>query len=225
MEDLDWSLPGGVDTKGVFYDGGILVWHVDETVIAAGLAANTVNTNAERRGLDLEEADGSQDLGQEYGFLSAGGGSEIGTALDFWYSGNASPINKNIFNATSRPPSTTNDGAVSFVTLKDFSARGPHMTAALTLGDGSRGPLAGFPRSTSLSGETGVAMALPPNALTVTSLDGRPAIFVATTNYSTWTSLPAQAQSRKQQPRIFAWRPDGAPRLLAWFRRWPRRLG
>ena len=57
VDDLDWSLPGGVDTKGEFYDGGILVWHCDEGVIAAGLATNTVNADIGKRGLDVEEAD------------------------------------------------------------------------------------------------------------------------------------------------------------------------
>ena len=212
VEDLDWSLPGGVDTKGVFYDGGVLVWHIDESVIAAGLATNTVNANMNRRGIDLEEADGSQDLGQEYGFLSAGSGSEIGTALDFWYVGNASPVNKNIFNATSTPGTASNDGAMSYVALKDFSARGPHMTVGLTLGDGMKGPLAGFPRSTSLTGETGVAMALPPGALTLSTLNGRPAVFVATSNATTWTTLPSRP-SQKQPPRIFGWTVDGRPVL------------
>jgi hypothetical protein len=34
----DWSLPGGVATDDTFYDGGILIWHVDERIIAERIA-------------------------------------------------------------------------------------------------------------------------------------------------------------------------------------------
>ena len=88
VEDLDWSLPGGVDQSGTFFDGGALIWHIDETVIRQGLSSNAVNADPEHRGVDVEEADGSQDIGQQYGSISPGAGSEEGTALDFWYQGN-----------------------------------------------------------------------------------------------------------------------------------------
>jgi hypothetical protein len=213
VEDLDWSLPGGVDNNGVFYDGGILIWHIDETVIATGLATNNVNGDAERRGIDLEEADGSQDLGQEYGLFSAGSGSETGTALDFWYKGNNSPINKNIFNATSTPSSMSNDGALSNVTVQDFSARGPHMTATLILGSSTRGPLAGFPRTVAIPGENGVAVQLPHDALSTAIVSGRPAVFTATTNVPTWTKLPDRSSATNSVPRVFGWTVQGAPVL------------
>ena len=71
VEDLDWSLPGGVDDT-TFYDGGVLVWHIDERVIAANVSTNSVNADPKHRGVDLEEADGSQDIGQSYGTFSAG---------------------------------------------------------------------------------------------------------------------------------------------------------
>jgi M6 family metalloprotease-like protein len=41
--------------------GGVLVWHVNEDRIEAGLAGNTINTDAD--GLKLVEADGLQDIG------------------------------------------------------------------------------------------------------------------------------------------------------------------
>jgi hypothetical protein len=207
VEDLDWSLPGGVDTKGMFYDGGILVWHIDETVIAAGLATNTVNTNPERRGIDLEEADGSQDLGQEYGFLSAGSGSETGTALDFWYSGNASPINTNSFSSTTRPASLSNDGGLSHVTLKDFSTRGPHMTATVIVGDGKVAPLAGFPKET--------RMMLAPEALTIASVrpSDRSVVFVGTTRTTAPVVREGSAPPAQASANLFAWGLNGHPPL------------
>jgi hypothetical protein len=182
VEDLDWSLPGGVDQNGTFYDGGVLIWHIDESIIQQGLATDGVNANPDRRGVDLEEADGSQDIGQQYAFLTAGSGSEEGTALDFWFLGNASPVNKNEFSTTSMPDSRSNSGANSHVTIKDFSVRSPRMSASITRGDSRISVLPGFPRST---GEF-----LTPTALTVATLTGWnfPSVMVTTTG----TSVPAR---------------------------------
>jgi hypothetical protein len=141
----DWSLPGGLDLDGTFYDGGILIWHIDDAVINAAIATNAVNADSTRRGVDLDEADGSQDIGHTYDFLAPGSGSETGTALDFWFKGNASPVNKNEFSATTFPSSGSNLGALSHITVKDFSVRGPHMTAQVIRGD-AIAPVQGFPR-------------------------------------------------------------------------------
>ncbi|MEK9136274.1 MAG: hypothetical protein AAB393_04060, partial [Bacteroidota bacterium] len=164
VEDLDWSLPGGVDQNSTFYDGGVLIWHIDEAVIAQGLQTNGVNANPQRRGVDLEEADGSQDIGQQYGFLSPGSGSEEGTALDFWYQGNSSPVNKNRFSPTSYPDSRSNSGANSHITISDFSTRGPKMTAKVKVGDDVVRLLQGFPKA--------VSQQLTTPALTIAQLTG-----------------------------------------------------
>ncbi len=146
VEDADWSLPGGRAADGTFFDGGVLIWHIDESVIARGLRTGGVNADPLRRGVDLEEADGSQDIGQSYGFLSPGAGSEEGTPLDYWYQGNAAPVYRNVFDATSHPGSATNTGAQSHCTMANFSARGPRMFANATVGDGGILPVPGFPR-------------------------------------------------------------------------------
>jgi hypothetical protein len=145
-EDYDWSLPGGVAESGEFFDGGVLVWHVDEEAIARGLATNGVNADPARRGLDLEEADGSQDIGQSYEFLSPGSGSEAGTALDFWYAGNGSPVNRNRFDASSYPNTSSARGAASHVSVDSFSVRGPAMNFRVRVGSGAARPVSGFPR-------------------------------------------------------------------------------
>jgi len=146
VDDYDWSLPGGVDQQGVFYDGGILVWHIDENVIDANYGTNTVNANPNHRGVDLEEADGSQDIGQIYQSLQPGVGSENGTALDFWYNGNASPVYKNAFTPTTHPNSLSYSLANSHVYITDFSIRGPTMTCKVQIGDEVISPLKGFPK-------------------------------------------------------------------------------
>ena len=135
VDEFDWSLPGGVGRTGVFYDGGVLIWHIDERVIARGLPTNSVNANPQRRGVDLEEADGSQDIGQSYGLLQPGAGSEGGTALDFWYRGNESPVYRNEFSSTSYPNTASNSGANSHIAIKDFSTRSPRMSATVVVGD------------------------------------------------------------------------------------------
>jgi hypothetical protein len=141
----DWSLPGGVDVDGTFYDGGILIWHIDEAVINAKISTDAVNADSTHRGVDLDEADGSQDIGRTYDILSAGLGSEAGTALDFWFKGNLSPVNKNEFSATTFPSSRSNLGALSHITVNNFSARGPRMTVQVMRGDAIV-PVQGFPR-------------------------------------------------------------------------------
>ncbi len=150
IDEFDWSLPGGVNTQTrEFFDGGILIWHIDENVIDSTLATDEVNANPDRKGVNLMEADGSQDIGQVYGFLSAGSGSESGTQLDFWYEGNEAPlrVRSNAFTPTSAPPSTSIDRANSHIVIRDFSPRGPHMSARIQIGDDMVSPLPNFPVS------------------------------------------------------------------------------
>jgi hypothetical protein len=151
VEDYDWSLPGGTDhQRGIFYDGGILIWHIDENVIAANYATNTVNADPEHRGVDLEEADGSQDLGVVY---------DDGIALDFWYKGNASPVNKNAFTPTTNPNSLSYSLSNTHIYLTDFSQRGPMMTFNVQLGDELVRPLTGFPKFVGGAGMVGSPIA------------------------------------------------------------------
>jgi hypothetical protein len=208
VEDLDWSLPGGVDQAGTFYDGGILLWHVDETVIARAIGTNGVNADPAHRGVDLEEADGSQDIGEQYGFFSAGSGSEEGTALDFWFKGNSSPVNTNEFSATTHPSSDAYSGARSHVTIRNFSTRGPRMSAVVAAGDPRIAPLPGFPRS--------VGATLVPAALTSAPLipTGPNALIVTTSASATLPPRPATPLVPADS-RIFAWGSDGTPALNA----------
>lgn len=146
VDEFDFSLPGGVTNAGEFFDGGILIWHIDENVIDAAYASNRVNADPDRKGVDLEEADGSQDIGQSYGFLDPGSGSESGTALDFWFSGNISPVYRNEFSTTSFPNSLSNNGANSHVTINGFSRRSPKMSINIQRGDSLVKPLSGYPK-------------------------------------------------------------------------------
>ncbi len=151
-EVLETHLAGQVtfsDSTGVLVDvqnpdiglpgGGILIWHIDEQVIEANLAINHINDDPEHRGVDLEEADGSQDIGASFEFISGGAGSEIGTALDPWYAGNDAPLYtqspRGEFSLHSIPNSRSYyNRANSHIRLYDFSARGPSMTFKADIG-------------------------------------------------------------------------------------------
>ncbi len=96
VDDYDWGLGGA----------GMLIWHVDRSVIREQ-SDGFINDDPAHRGVDLEEADGSQDIGQAYSILDAGFQSELGTPIDFWYKSNPSPIYKNEFSAESTPSSNS----------------------------------------------------------------------------------------------------------------------
>lgn len=72
----DYGLPGS----------GLLIWHIDESIIQSNLANNQVNINRDHRGVDLEEGDGAQDLGYDAGILGAN--INIGWYFDPWFAGN-----------------------------------------------------------------------------------------------------------------------------------------
>lgn len=123
IDNLDRGLPGS----------GILIWHIDESVIDQNRATNRINADPDHRGVDLEEADGSQDIGQIFDFLSSGSGSEIGTALDLWYRDNSAPIYQqkptNEFSLQSIPNSRSYyNRANSHIKIFKFSNRDSVMT-------------------------------------------------------------------------------------------------
>jgi hypothetical protein len=133
-EDFDWAISGDMTQAG-FEGGGILLWHIDDDIIAQHLDSNTVNADPLRRGVDLEEADGSQDIGQAYEFLQPGSGTETGWPLDQWFAGNGAPPYRNIFDASSFPASRSNSGALSHVAIRNFSANAPRMTLTVEVGN------------------------------------------------------------------------------------------
>jgi hypothetical protein len=198
VEDPDWSLIGRFGTDGRFDGGGIHIWHIDEARIAAGRLDNTVNADPLRRGVDLEEADGSQDIGESYPFLEAGAGSESGSPLDAWYNGNEALPYANRFDDASFPNSRSNSGAASLVSIRDFSPRGVRMTAVVERGTALAVPLAGFPKQ--VPGDLGPATAV--------DLDGNGhAEFVTSRVLRSGPS--GRTGSPVGQGAILAWTPSG----------------
>lgn len=129
VDELDWSVPG-LKNDTANFQGGILVWHIDENIIDANFATNTINADIHHRGVDVEEAKGSQDIGVK---VSTPFGEQIsdGFFVDFWYNGEhyrPSNIYRNEFTPTSIPNSKSNSNINSRVCLTSFSAIGPSMT-------------------------------------------------------------------------------------------------
>ncbi|MCX6121327.1 MAG: T9SS type A sorting domain-containing protein [Ignavibacteriales bacterium] len=131
VSNFDWALVGYTDTTHENDGGGILIWHIDESVIQAGLSTNSVNTNPNHRGVDLEEADGAKDIG----LSEPGSGPENGSPLDCWFAENNATPYKNIFDQKSFPNSNSFSAAASVVTLKNFSVRSPRMTLTVEFGN------------------------------------------------------------------------------------------
>lgn len=125
VSEYDWALPGS----------GIVIWHIDENVIKAKLAENKINTDKNNRGVAVVEADGIQDIGEEFttvfGDVVIGEGSQE----DFWYEGNKSKFYKNIFDKNTRPNTKTNSGANSLITIKNFTPISNRMSFSVTYGD------------------------------------------------------------------------------------------
>lgn len=133
VEDFDWALPGYIDSTHRYDGGGILIWHIDDNVIEANHITNTINAGT-IHGIDLEEADGSQDIGQSYGEYSAGSGTEYGSPLDCWFEENNAFIYKNRFDESTFPNTHSNTGARSLISIRDFSKRLPIMTFSVDIG-------------------------------------------------------------------------------------------
>lgn len=148
VNNFDWSLPGGLDIgadeeEGTeddrYLNGGILIWHIDESLIERQLSSGLVNADFNRRGIDLEEADGAQDIGRDPGLLD--NSPSFGTAFDFWWSDNdyrvitengsidLNPDNR--FGPDTYPNNNSNSGAKSYFELYDFSDQG--MTASFRI--------------------------------------------------------------------------------------------
>ena len=117
VDNLDFDSPGS----------GILIWHVDEALDQL-ISEGRFNSVDERRGLDLEEADGAQDIGQDYPFLTPGWGTDYGVFEDAWYGDNdahkaANQGNAVTFGDETFPNSRANSGAFTHIELTRFSRR------------------------------------------------------------------------------------------------------
>jgi hypothetical protein len=132
VSNYDFALPGGLiaDENNRELNGGILIWHVDESVISEKLGRAGINSNTARRAVNLQEADGAQDIGRpiRIGLFE---NPVNGSPFDFWWSGNNATVitqtgreitlYQNRFGPDTTPDNRSNSGAHSFFELYDFS--------------------------------------------------------------------------------------------------------
>ncbi|HPN38403.1 MAG TPA: T9SS type A sorting domain-containing protein [Melioribacteraceae bacterium] len=124
VDEYDWAVPGS----------GIVIWHIDESVINSKIAENKINTDKFHRGVDVEEADGIQDIGEEFTTVFGDIVVGEGEAVDMWYLGNKSKLYKNRFTFDTKPNSLSYSGANSLVTISDFSDISNRMSFRVTIG-------------------------------------------------------------------------------------------
>ena len=125
VDEFDWAEPGN----------GIVIWHIDDNIINSKIGDNQINTDSQHRGVGVVEADGIQDIGQQYTDIFGDVVVGEGAPEDLWYSSNPSKFYENKFGKDTRPSSTTNSGAYSLITISDFSGYADKMSFNVSFGD------------------------------------------------------------------------------------------
>ena len=97
---------------------GLYVWHIDPSAIEANFLSNTVEGDAAHKGIDLEEADGVEDLD---GFPTTF--CAFGAPDDAFY-----PGHRVRFGPETNPSTHSSYGVPTFVTVDSVSAAGPVMS-------------------------------------------------------------------------------------------------
>lgn len=137
VDEFDWAVPAfEVDDEygDPFEDVGIVIWHIDETVIESEEESNSINNDPDRRGVALVEADGINDIGVKFQTIF---GDEVvgeGGREDTWYKNNPAEYYKNRFNDNTKPSAKSNSGAYSLLNLSGFSNPGNRMSFNLKVG-------------------------------------------------------------------------------------------
>lgn len=125
VDEFDWAVPGN----------GIVIWHIDESIINAKIDDNAINADENNRGVDVEEADGVQDIGKQYTTILGDVVTGEGTEDDFWFKTNTSTLYKNKFDKTTRPNTNSNSGANSLISISGFSDISNKMSFQIAYGD------------------------------------------------------------------------------------------
>lgn len=113
--EQDYLLPGN----------GILVWHVDNAAIQAiwNTCYGCINVDRSRRGVDVEEADGIEDLGDLYSVEWTGG------QFDYWFQGGYTT-----FGPETRPDTRSGAGGATGIQVVVVDSAAVSMQASVRLG-------------------------------------------------------------------------------------------
>lgn len=127
---------------------GILIWRINERIISENEGDNAVNNDVIRRGVDLLEADGIEDIGAFIGFGDERAEYSEGHDDDTFKSNGKSTLSPRTV-----PKSSTLLGDWSGVTVKVLSEPGDVMTVAIEY----ERRMSGFPKETGIT--NGIATA------------------------------------------------------------------
>ena len=129
----------GVITNIPNYDlglpaSGLLIWHIDEKKIQEGLGSFSVNADRKQRGIDLEEADGAQDIGYITNLFTDPSSGYWG---DMWFGENKEYFRANAdgsmdFSSFTHPNTKSNSGANSGINISNISKAGENMSFTLS---------------------------------------------------------------------------------------------
>ena len=113
---------------------GLLIWHIDEKKIQEGLNSFSINSNRRHRGIDLEEADGAQDMGYISNLFTDPSSGYWG---DMWFAENQEYFRANAegsmdFSSFTHPNTKSNSGANSGVNISNISKTGGTMSFTLS---------------------------------------------------------------------------------------------
>ena len=131
FDHYDYGLPGS----------GVLIWHIKEP--DPSTYNDGVNNDSANRYIQIEEADGAQDIGTKSYSFFASDDPTTGTRWDMWFRGNegyeyANPSldEKVIFDDMSSPNTRTTDGSKSFLSIEILSEISDSMDIRITFNDG-----------------------------------------------------------------------------------------
>ena len=131
--EFDFYLPEACDTCTM--GSGLLIWHIDEQQVEARSPYNKVNADQHHKGVDLEEADGIQDLD-----VPVSSDESYGSKYDSFRDGNNTS-----FTPSTNPNTDGSYGGKSYVYIEDVSPAGQLMSFGVDFGrrDGSWPVVAG----------------------------------------------------------------------------------
>ena len=131
----------GVEEYDAFVPGsGILIWHVDDAVIAAREAEGGINNDRVNPGIALEEADGERDIGNA--FFDRQDVTEGSPADPFFAGeGRGGILSKRLFGPGTTPNTAANTGVSSRIRIEVLSP----LADVMTVGVRFDGALPGWP--------------------------------------------------------------------------------
>ena len=142
LSNFDWTFPGGINEKKDTIQGGVLIWRLDDDLVYQKMFSDSLshlNSDKNNPALKLIEADGSFDIGKNYGSLQGASGSETGTIFDYFYKGNIAPLYKNKFDQDTRPSSDWNYHIPTGISINGFGR--PNAIQNLTITSDIENPI------------------------------------------------------------------------------------